>query len=189
MFKFSQLFSKQKDDKIIIMGKSGSGKSFMAMQLAVNNKGTTILANGCEIAYKSYMESTYYPSIKDFVKETYYCLFTIKKGEKYFVEETRPAVCRNVELINTMALHSDYNILRNDKKAMIVYDDNSWNYQGEKDRIELLKKLSQIKCQVVITVDCWDDLIGKNTRTMDVDDLEAIKKNIENWGWKTIQLK
>ena len=33
MFKFSQLFSKQKDDKIIIMGKSGSGKSFMAMQL------------------------------------------------------------------------------------------------------------------------------------------------------------
>lgn len=64
MFKFSQLFSKQKDDKIIIMGKSGSGKSFMAMQLAVNNKGTTILANGCEIAYKSYMESTYYPSIK-----------------------------------------------------------------------------------------------------------------------------
>ena len=74
MFKFSQLFSKQKDDKIIIMGKSGSGKSFMAMQLAVNNKGTTILANGCEIAYKSYMESTYYPSIKDFVKETYYCL-------------------------------------------------------------------------------------------------------------------
>lgn len=95
MFKFSQLFSKQKDDKIIIMGKSGSGKSFMAMQLAVNNKGTTILANGCEIAYKSYMESTYYPSIKDFVKETYYCLFTIKKGEKYFVEETRPAVCRN----------------------------------------------------------------------------------------------
>ena len=114
---------------------------------------------------------------------------TIKKGEKYFVEETRPAVCRNVELINTMALHSDYNILRNDKKAMIVYDDNSWNYQGEKDRIELLKKLSQIKCQVVITVDCWDDLIGKNTRTMDVDDLEAIKKNIENWGWKAIQLK
>ena len=61
MFKFNQLFSKQKDDKIIIMGKSGSGKSFMAMQLAVNNKGTTILANGCEIAYKSYMESTYYP--------------------------------------------------------------------------------------------------------------------------------
>ena len=87
-----------------------------------------------------------------------------------------------------MALHSEYNILRNDKKAMIVYDDNSWNYQGEKDRIELLKKLSQIKCQVVITVDCWDDLIGKNTRTMDVDDLEAIKKNIENWGWKLIQL-
>ena len=71
---------------------------------------------------------------------------------------------------------------------MIVYDDNSWNYQGEKDRIELLKKLSQIKCQVVITVDFWDDLIGKNTRTMDVDDLEAIKKNIENWGWKLIQL-
>lgn len=41
----------------------------------------------------------------------------------------------------------------------------------------------------MITVDCWDDLIGKNTRTMDVDDLEAIKKNIENWGWKAIQLK
>ena len=46
MFKFSQLFSKQKDDKMIIMGKSGSGKSSVAMQLAVDNKGTIILANG-----------------------------------------------------------------------------------------------------------------------------------------------
>ncbi len=27
--------------------------------------------------------------LKDFVKETYYCLFTIKKGEKYFVEGKR----------------------------------------------------------------------------------------------------
>lgn len=54
--------------------------------------------------------------------------------------------------------------------------------ENEKDRIKLLQKLSQIKCQIVITVDCWDDLIGKNTRTVDVGELEAIKKNIGNWG-------
>lgn len=188
MFKLNQLFSKQKDDKMIIMGKSGSGKSSMAMQLAVDNKGTTLLANGSPLAYKYYMESTYYPSIKGFIKENYDRLFTIKKGEKYFVEETRPDIYRNMELINTMALRSDYNILKNDKKAMIVYDDNSWHYQKVKDRIKLLQKLSQIKCQVVITVSCWDDLIGKNTRTVDVGELESIKKDIENWGWKVIQL-
>ena len=189
MFKFSQLFLKQKGEKIIIIGKSGSGKSSMAMQLAVDNKGTTLLANGNEIAYKAYVESTYYPSIKDFIKENYDRLFTIKKGEKYFIEETRPAACRSMELINTMAFRSDYDVLRNDKCAMIVYDDNSWNYQAEKDRIKLLQKLSQIKCQIVITVSCWDDLIGKNTRVMDADDFEAIKKDIENWGWKVTQLE
>lgn len=188
MFKFSQLFSKQKGDKIIIMGKSGSGKSSMAMQLAVDNKGTTLLANGSPLAYKYYMESTYYPSIKGFIKENYDRLFTIKKGEKYFVEETRPDIYRNMELINIMAFRSDYDVLRNDKHAMIIYEDGSWNYQAGKDRIKLLQKLSQIKCQVVLTVNCWDDLIGKNVRAMDVGDFEAIKKDIENWGWKVIQL-
>ena len=55
-----------KKNKTIIIGKSGMGKSDMALDLALKKKGTIIICNGC--VDKSYYEENF-PKLKDFEKK------------------------------------------------------------------------------------------------------------------------
>lgn len=54
---------KLKKNKTIIIGESGSGKSYTALNIALKKKGTTFICNGC--VSKSYYEKSF-PSLKEY---------------------------------------------------------------------------------------------------------------------------
>ena len=71
--------------KIIIIGNSGTGKSYKALNMAIKNRGTTIIANGIYGAknHIDYIEGTF-PELKKFQKKDATRCFCAQKGEKYY---------------------------------------------------------------------------------------------------------
>lgn len=71
-----------KKSKIIIVGRSGTGKSFRALELALKKKGTTIICNG-STDKKRYEES--FPCLKEYEDKDSHYSFAVEKDGKYYI--------------------------------------------------------------------------------------------------------
>lgn len=151
-------------NKTIIIGESGSGKSYKAIKMAIENKGTTIITSGCT---KRSIYEDFYPELKDFVLKECCVPFKIEDGKKYFIESdktlNKDALSKEcVTLANSVIFGSSWGDLSNDENAMVIFDDGAWDCRD--DRLFLLECFNQIKCQIVITVQDWDSILGLNAQ-------------------------
>lgn len=140
-------------NKKIIIGKSGSGKSYTALLLALQNKHTTIIGNGVT-GISRYIDD--FSELSDFTEKIYNPVFSIQKDSKYFINCAKNSA-DGVKFINSIIFGCDYGVLKNDKDAAIVYDDGLWNYQ--ENQLLALWKLSHTRCKIIITVDSWEELL------------------------------
>ena len=169
--------------KTIIIGSSGCGKSCKALEMAIKNKGTTIIVNGCA-TLSDYIKDlvewkklTQFSPLRSFIPQNdkKNASFAIQNGKKYFIENirgVRPHGADYIRFVNGLLLDSRDNIanLRNDKEAMVIFDDDAWLFENNEmptilkksvdDNIMLrLKQFAQVDCQIVITAQSWEDLL------------------------------
>lgn len=147
-------------NKTIIMGQSGSGKSYHAMEQAIKNKGTTIIVNGScgKDRYKND-----FPKLEDFISKDSNRSFTLENGKKYFIEYNSD-INYSVPFVDALILGCDFGMIQNDKNAMVVFDDGSWHNQSNK----LLKlwQYSHVKCGIIIVVDNFANLFDINEENL-----------------------
>ena len=103
---------KLKKNKTIIIGKSGTGKSNMALDLALKKRGTTIICNGS--VTKSYYEENF-PKLKEYENKDSHYNFVPKRSGKYYI-------CTNdcnsgAEFLNALIHGCDYGHFENDKRT------------------------------------------------------------------------
>ena len=137
--------------------------------MALNNKGTTIIVNGCT---KRSAYEDFYPELKEFVLKNCNYHFNVEDGKKYFTETDKLFNKNCVTLANSVIFGSTWGDLSNDENAMVVFDDGAWECQDNK--LFILECFKQVKCQIVITVQDWDSILGLNTQ----DTVFARKPNI-----------
>ena len=81
---------KQKKDqrpknKIIIIGEYGSGKSYEALNLMSDKKGTCIICNG-SVSISTYKAN--FPTLGDYAEKSNGQCFPVEQGEKYYLRTT-----------------------------------------------------------------------------------------------------
>lgn len=140
-------------NKKIIIGKNGSGKSYTALLLALQNKHTTIIGNGVT-GISRYIDD--FSELSDFTEKIYNPVFSIQKDSKYFINCAKNSA-DGVKFINSIIFGCDYGTLKNDKDALIVYDDGLWDCQ--ENHLLTLWKLSHVKCEIIIVVNSLSDLL------------------------------
>lgn len=141
-------------NKTIIMGTSGSGKSYKAIELALKNKGTTIIVNGC-CGMDKYTDA--FPELSDFISKEGNRSFNVEHNTKYFIGDN-PSTGSATSFANAIIFGCGYGTLKKDKNSMIIYDDGSWLRQDRP--ILRLWQLGHTNCQIVIVVDSWADLLN-----------------------------
>lgn len=146
---------KSKKNKTIIIGKSGNGKSFMALELGLKRKGTTVICNGH--VDKSYYAKNF-PDLKEYENKDNKYSFIAEKGGKYYI--CAKGCNSTIEFINALIHGCGYGKLGNDKKATIIYDDGAW--EDSKNNLITLWQLSHMDCGIIITADSIYDILKVN---------------------------
>lgn len=167
---------KLKKNKTIIIGKSGTGKSNMALDLALKKRGTTIICNGS--VTKSYYEENF-PKLKEYENKDSHYNFIPKRSGKYYI-------CTNdcnsgAEFLNALIHGCDYGHFENDKNATFVYDDNAWINAG--NNMLTLWQLSHTDCGIIITADSICDILRINENEL----TEKMIKDISKY-WDIVKL-
>lgn len=146
-----------KKNKYIIVGKSGSGKSYKALNMAIKNTGTTIICNGF-CALSDY--SNDFPALKKFIKKDGRYSYTIEENAKYFIESFSGPITigQSAQFVLNLIRGCDYGCIGNDESSMAVFDDGSWNYIT--NRVSALWELSHMDCKIIITCQCIEDLLN-----------------------------
>lgn len=165
-----------KKNKTIIIGKSGTGKSFMALKLGLKKKGTTIICNAC--VDKSYYEENF-PNLKEYENKDGNYNFVTEKGGKYYICAKD---CKSsTGFVNALIHGCDYGKLGNDKKATIIYDDNAW--VASENNLLTLWQLSHTDCEIIITADSICDILKINETQL----TEKMMKDISKY-WDIVEL-
>lgn len=175
-FNIPKAIVKSKKNKIIIIGKSGTGKSYMALDIALKKKGMTIICNGC--VDKSYYEENF-PKLKEYENKDAAYTFTSERNGKYYIctNEYKPGV----GFLNALIHGCDYGHFGKDKNTTFVYDDNAW--AAVNNKLLTLWQLSHTDCGIIITADSVCDIlqISENELT------KEIIKDISKY-WNIIKL-
>lgn len=177
--KFSEVhknMTKLKKNKTIIIGKSGTGKSSLALKLGLQKKGTTIICNGC--VDKSYYEKNF-PCLKEYENKDGSYNFVAKKGKKYYICAKD---CKSATgFINALIHGCDYGKLGNDKSATVIYDDEAW--VASENNLLTLWQLSHTDCGIIITADSICDVLKINETEL----TEKMMKDISKY-WNIVKL-
>lgn len=141
-------------NKTIIMGRSGSGKSFKAINMAIQNKGTTIITNGC-------CDMERYTEVFPLLKTKFSAMegdraFAAEHNRNYFIEHNT-LDNDSAGFVNALIFGCGFGSYGKDKHAMAIFDDGAW--YAQKNKLLVLWQFSHEKCQIVITVDSWEDLL------------------------------
>lgn len=174
------------DKKVIVMGETGSGKSYKALEIALKNRHEIVIANGCA-GIDCYIKS--FPKLSEFSPMDITllgreCAFYIEKNQKYFLEGDKISyekLKKELPFFVRQIVFCDEGLCR-DENATIVFDDGIWHYQPYPSL--MLSKLGDAKCGVIITVESWGELLGK----ADADVSDEEKRDIENF-WTVIKLE
>ena len=142
-----------KKNKIIIVGKNGTGKSFKALELALKKKGITIICNGG--TDKNRYEDDF-PCLKKYEDKDSHYSFTVEKDGKYYIC-AKDYKSTATEFVNALILGCGYGNLGHDKNATVVYDDSAWG--ASKNNILTLWQLSHVDCNIIITADSLSEIL------------------------------
>ena len=167
---------KFKKNKIIIIGKSGTGKSQLALELGLKKLGTTIICNGS--VDKSYYEKMF-QNLKEFENKDGSYTFTPEKNRKYYI---RTDNCKSaIGFVNALIRGCDYETLGTDKKATIIYDDNAWG--DSENNMLTLWQLSHTDCKIIITAESLCDVLK-------IDESELTEEMIKDVSkyWDIVRL-
>lgn len=165
----SKVMVKLKKNKTIIIGKSGTGKSYMALDLALKKKGTSIICNGC--VDKSYYEENF-PKLKEYENKDGAYTFVPKRNGKYYIFTNG---CKSGAGFLDALIHGcDYGHFENDKNATFVYDDNAWVTAN--NNLLTLWQLSHTDCGIIITADSICDILKLNENELTEEMIKDISK-------------
>lgn len=167
-----------KKNKTIIIGKSGTGKSYMALDLALKKTGTTIICNGC--VDKSYYEENF-PKLKEYENKDGAYAFNPKRNGKYYICTNGCKSGDGFLFLDALIHGCDYGHFENDKNATFVYDDGAW--VTDNNNLLTLWQLSHTDCGIIITADSICDIlkIRENELT------EEMTKDISKY-WDIVKL-
>jgi len=145
---------KLKKNKTIIIGESGSGKSYTALNIALKRKGTTFICNGC--VSKSYYEKSF-PSLKEYEDKDGAYNFIPQRNGKYYIYKSLRQFVPDSEFLHALILGCDYGYFGNDRNATFVFDDNAW--VASNSNLLTLWQLSHVDCRIIITADSICDIL------------------------------
>ena len=145
---------KLKKNKTIIIGESGSGKSYTALNIALKKKGTTFICNGC--VSKSYYEKSF-PSLKEYEDKDGAYNFIPQRNGKYYIYKSLRQFVPDSEFLHALILVCDYGYFGNDRNATFVFDDNAW--VASNSNLLTLWQLSHVDCRIIITADSICDIL------------------------------
>ena len=95
---------KLKKNKTIIIGESGSGKSYTALNIALKKKGTTFICNGC--VSKSYYEKSF-PSLKEYEDKDGAYNFIPQRNGKYYIYKSLRQFVPDSEFLHAWGVITD----------------------------------------------------------------------------------
>lgn len=167
-------------NKTIIVGACGSGTSHLALQMALKNTGTTMIVNG--ILRKEKYE-TEFPVLESFEEKNGSTSFRVNKNGKYYLSELVRVKHQNLtQFAKSVILGCDYGDLKEEKEALVVYDDGIWSV--EEDKLQTLWQLSHTKCGIIIVTQNLSDFFGIKNNQLTNDMLSDVKKH-----WNLIYCK
>lgn len=172
----NKFMKKLKKNKTIIIGKRGTGKSYMALDLALKRKGTSIICNGC--VDKSYYEESF-PKLKEYESKDGTYPFIPKQNEKYFI--CADGCKSGTEFLDALIHGCEYGHFAKDKNATFVYDDNAWVTAN--NNLLTLWKLSHTDCGIIITADSICDIL----KIKETEVTEEMIKDIAYY-WNIVKL-
>lgn len=161
------MFTKNRKNKnhTIIIGRSGTGKSTIALNMANRNRGTTVVVGNSLDFYPpldAKIGAKKIPNLltdSNFIKKSPYTSFTVVPGSKFFIDTyVYPCDCRYyaTSFVNAIINGCDYGNLSSDKNAMIVMD-SCWtgivpdNYHYNENPLLRLWQYEHAKCKIVLT--------------------------------------
>ena len=152
---------KQKRDqrpknKIIIIGEYGSGKSYQALNLMSDKKGTCIICNG------STSISTYkanFPTLGDYAEKSNGQCFPVEQGGKF---------------VDALIHGCDYGYIGDDENATVLYDDGAWS--SSDNNVVTFWQLSHTKCGIIITANTLCDVLKLKETELTEEMIEDVKK-------------
>ena len=163
-------------NKTIYIGKTGSGKSYTALEKILKNKGTKIIVN-CAASKSRYEKA--FPDLLEFEEKDGSYPFTVDQGGKYYVENHNKPFseqkCNVTSILQEVVYGSDYVTVKDDETTMILFDDLSWN--RVEDKFYMFWRLSHVKCSVAITIDRIDALLDLSESKITVEMINDIKMN------------
>lgn len=143
--------------KIVFLNGHRDGTSYEVISKAISNKGTTIICNGCT-GIESYKET--FPALRSFTVKDGQRPFSVEKNSKYFIAgsiDNPKDLSYNPEFLTSLIFGCDYGCIGNDKKALVIFDDGSWN--GIRNKMKTFWKLTHSKCQIIIVVQYLEDIL------------------------------
>ena len=160
-----------KKNKIIIIGKSGAGKSYMALKFALKKKGTSIICNGC-VDKSRYEEN--FPELKEYENKDNHHNFVAERDGKYYIRTGLRRPNSSVGFLNALIYGCDYGKLGNDKEATIIYDDNAW-VAGDNNLLTLWQ-FSHTDCRIIITANSICDILKIRENELTEEMIKDISK-------------
>ena len=144
----NKVMVKLKKNKTIIIGKSGTGKSNMAL------------------------DEENFPKLKEYENKDSHYNFVPKRNGKYYICTND---CNSgAEFLNALIHGCDYGNFENDKNATFVYDDNAWINAG--NNMLTLWQLSHTDCGIIITADSICDILRINENELTEKMIKDISK-------------
>ena len=163
--------------KVIILGKSGSGKSFLGLSLIKKYSKGTVIVGSCANK-QEYIEKGF-GFLKDYTDHNCINPLIIETGKKYFFSDPTSQRYGTGEM-NAIISGCGYGDFSQDKKATIFYDDGTWYRNTAID----LWKMSHCKCNILISANSLGDIL----QISDNDITKDMRKDMEKLGWKIVEL-
>lgn len=164
-----------RNKRIIIIGKSGTGKSKTCFDLAKKYVGTVIYLSDCCLAENYYQK---FGALNNFEVHQLSKTIRLQDGKKYFFV---PANNNHIgNMIPLLGLDKNNDFTQNlHGKSLLIIDDGLWERCA--DKTLLLWKLSYSSMDIVITVSDWNELLGD-------DEISGRMKKDIGRKWNIIEL-
>lgn len=156
-------------NKIIIIGEYGSGKSYKALNLMSDKKGTCIICNG-SVSISTYKAN--FPTLGDYAEESNGQCFPVEQGGKYYLRTTSGNP--SLKFVDALIHGCDYGYIGDDENATVLYDDGAWS--SSDNNVVTFWQLSHAKCGIIITANTLCDVLKLKETELTEEMIEDVKK-------------
>ena len=178
-----------KRNKIMIVGATGLGKSYLALETGLRKKDTTVIIDYC--GDKGCYEK-YFPELKDYMSyDIDNCPSSIKKNGKYYIGAASPDLAsgRNpfpsfsgiLYMVNFLAYENKH-YMKDDRAATIILDsiESSFPLQDHNNHnyVDDLISLASAEANIIIVGQSLSSIL--DLKESDITD-EIMNRILDNW--------